>query len=139
MSDPATIDPTQGSVDELQAWYLAKGAREGLVYAQVVQRLIRRLYRDRDYLAKRKTQGQHTTYDYTTEQDVLAIAWAVRALVRFVPGEVQAEPLPERPARVSPRPPRQSKATYRPPARAGWEGVELPPDELLTKKRPKAT
>ena len=39
------------------------------------------MYRKRDYLARRKQQGQRTAYDYAVERDQKALAWAVRALV----------------------------------------------------------
>ena len=81
------IDESAGILDEVQAWFLAKADNEGWVYTSVLRQLVNRLYRDRDYQAKRVKQGRHTAYDYALDRDQKALAWAIPALVLFVPPE----------------------------------------------------
>ncbi len=73
---------------------MAKADNEGWVYTMVLRQLVNRLYRDRDYQAKRVKQGRHTAYDYALDRDQKALAWAIRALVQFVPPEEKARPEP---------------------------------------------
>ena len=106
---------------------------EGWVYTSVLRQLVNRMYRDRDYLEKRRAQGQRTAYDYAVDRDLKALAWAIRELVRHEPTEEKAKPEPPKPPR---KPKRrlsaEEKATYRgvpswngQPKR-GWAGIELP-------------
>src|SRR5258708_23416799 len=82
---PLPIDEESGVIDEVQAWFLALARRDGWVYTSVLRQLVNRLYRDRDYQLKRKTQGRQTAYDYALDRDQKALAWAISALVRHVP------------------------------------------------------
>jgi hypothetical protein len=56
---PTTILPpineADGVLDELQAWFLVRAEAEGWVYTSVLRQLVNRMYRDRDYLEKRRS------------------------------------------------------------------------------------
>jgi hypothetical protein len=141
MPDIPAIAPDLGVIDELQAWYLAKADAEGLVFSRVVQLLIERMYQQRNYLARRKAQGHHTTYDYQVEQDMKALAWAIRALVCYTPDDEKAKPQP-------PKPPRKPSQRGQKPGKNGgpswntqpkreWAGPDLPP--VARARRPPAT
>jgi hypothetical protein len=91
------IDEAAGILDEVQAWFLAKADNEGWVYTAVLRQLVNRLYRDRDYQAKRQKQGRHTAYDYALDRDQKALAWAIRALVQHVPPQERQQPEPPKP------------------------------------------
>ncbi len=131
---PPPIDEPAGVVDEVQAWYLARAERDGWVYTSVLRQLINRMYRERDYLAQRKRDGRRTAYDYAVDRDQVALAWAIRALVRLIPAEEKAKPEPPKPPRTAKRRlSAEEKARYRgvpswngQPKR-GWAGIELPP------------
>jgi len=131
---PPAIDGPAGVVDELQAWYLARAERDGWVYTAVLRQLINRMYRERDYLQQRKRDGRRTAYDYAVDRDQVALAWAIRALVRLMPPDEKAKPEPPRP----PRKPRrrlsaEQKERYRGvpswngQPKKGGAGIELPP------------
>ncbi len=134
---PPAVDEADGVLDELQAWYLGKAEREGWVYTSALRQLVNRMYRDRDYLARRSKQGKRTAYDYAIERDQVALSWAIRMVVRHVPGaeKRKAEP-PKKPRRPSRRLSERERAIYKgkpswngKPMR-GWEGPELPPPDL---------
>jgi hypothetical protein len=76
------IDEADGVLDELQAWFLLRAEAEGWVYTSALRQLVNRMYRDRDYLERRKREGRHTAYDYAVDRDLKALAWAIRAIVR---------------------------------------------------------
>jgi hypothetical protein len=131
---PPSIDERAGVIDELQAWYLARSDRDGWVYTTVLRQLVNRMYRERDYLAKRKRDGRRTAYDYAVDRDQVALAWAIRALVRLVSAEEKAKP--EAPKK--PRGPKQRLSTVERAKHKGrpswngqpkrnWSGIELPP------------
>src|SRR5579875_46389 len=129
------VNEADGVLDEVQAWFLAQADREGWVYTRVLRQLVNKLYRDRDYLEKRKTHGRHTAYDYAVDRDQKALAWAIRALVRYTPPDEKARPEP-------PKPPRKPSRRLTPEQRAfyqgrpswngkpkrDWNGPDLPPD-----------
>ena len=127
------VDETAGVIDELQAWFLARADAEGYVYTSALRQLVNRMYRDRDYLERRKRQGQRTAFDYAVERDQKALAWTVRALVRLTPGEEKARPEPPKPARKpSRRLSAAQKARLTGPSWNGqpkrdWGGPDLPP------------
>ncbi len=54
---PPVVDEADGVLDELQAWYLGKAEREGWVYTSALRQLVNRMYRDRDYLARRPSRA----------------------------------------------------------------------------------
>ncbi len=128
------VNEADGVLDEVQAWFLAQADREGWVYTRVLRQLVNKLYRDRDYLEKRKTHGRHTAYDYAVDRDQKALAWAIRALVRYTPADEKAKPEP-------PKPPRKPSRRLTPEQRAfyqgrpswngkpkrDWNGPDLPP------------
>src|SRR5579863_3796787 len=93
------VDEAAGILDELQAFYLGKADSEGWVYTAVLRQLVNRMYRERDYLAKRVQDGRKTAYDYAVDRDQKALAWAIRALVQHVPAEKKAIPEPPKPPR----------------------------------------
>ncbi len=134
---PPPVDERDGVIDELQGWNLGKAEREGWVYTSVLRQLVNRMYRDRDYLARRSKQGKRTAYDYAVERDQVAVSWAIRAIVRYVPAGEKARPeLPKKARKPSRRLSERERAIYagKPswngkPMR-GWEGPELPPPEL---------
>src|SRR5260221_11891055 len=97
--DWVVVDEADGVLDELQAWYLGKVEREGWVYTSALRQLVNRMYRDRDYLAKRSKQGRQTAYDYAVQRDQVALSWAIRAIVRHVPAGEKRTPEPPKPAR----------------------------------------
>jgi hypothetical protein len=129
------IDEQDGVLDEVQAWYLAQAEAEGMVYTRAVRQLINRMYRDRDYQAKRRTQGKHTAYDWAVERDQKAVAWVIRALVRYVPPGVKAATEPPKPPRTPARrlsPAERAAQRGHGPSWNGqpkrdWAGPTLPP------------
>ena len=130
---PLPIDEEAGVIDEVQAWFLALARRDGWVYTSVLRQLVNRLYRDRDYQVKRKTQGRQTAYDYALDRDQKALAWAICAIVRCVPPEEkeQAEPPkpPRKPShRLSPTEKQRyaGKPSWNTRNKRGWDGPELP-------------
>lgn len=141
---PLEIDPAQGIIDELQGWYLAKAQHEGVVYAKVIRLLVGELYMDRDYLARRMAEGKHTSYDYTVEQRLLAVAWAIRQLVLLVPSELKELPEPPRP----PRPPsvrhprgtvKKNVPSWNGQPKKNWAGPDLPPPGFAPTPKPAQT
>jgi len=134
---PPAVDEADGVLDELQAWYLGKAEREGWVYTSALRQLVNRMYRDRDYLAKRSKQGKRTPYDYAVERDQVALSWAIRAIVRHVPLAEKRKPEPpKKPRRPARRLSERERAVYKgkpswnSKPMSGWEGPELPPPEL---------
>jgi hypothetical protein len=130
---PVPIDEEAGVIDEVQAWFLALAKRDGWVYTSVLRQLVNRLYRDRDYQVKRKTQGRQTAYDYALDRDQKALAWAICALVRCVTPEekVQPEPpkTPAKPARRLSPGEKQRYAghpSWNHKPKRDWDGPELP-------------
>ncbi len=127
------VDEAAGVIDELQAWFLARADADGYVYTSVLRQLMNRMYRDRDYLEKRKRAGQRTAFDYAIERDQKALAWTVRALVRQTPPEEKAKPEPPKPPRKpSRRLTTAQKAKLTGPSWNGqpkrdWDGPDLPP------------
>lgn len=128
------VDEEAGILDELQAWYLGMGARDGVVYTWVLRQLVNKLYRDRDYLEKRQRHERRTSYDWALERDQMALAWAVQQLVLRVPDAVKAMPEPPK----APRKPSKRLPPDAPPTaknggilrrpRPDWIGPELPPE-----------
>lgn len=128
------IDEQDGVLDALQAWFLGQAQRDGWVYSAVLRQLTNRMYRDRDYLERRVRRGQHTAYDYAVDRDQKALAWAIQALVRYVPDAVKALPEPPKPPRKPARrlTPAQRQAYAGKPSwnhqpKRDWDGPELPP------------
>ena len=127
------VDEDAGILDDVQAWYLGMGERDGVVYTWVLRQLVNRMYRDRDYLEKRQRQGRRTSYDWALERDQKALSWAIRELVQAVPDDVKAQPEPAKPPR---KPAKRLPADALPTAKQGgilrrpkpdWLGPELPP------------
>jgi hypothetical protein len=127
------VDEATGVIDELQAWFLARADAEGYVYTLVLRQLVNRMYRDRDYLEKRKRAGQRTAFDYAIERDQKALAWAIRALVHLTPSDEKVSPEPPKPPR---KPSKRLTAAQRSklngPSWNGqpkrdWAGPDLPP------------
>jgi hypothetical protein len=128
------IDETDGVLDELQAWFLARAEAERWVYTSVLRQLVNRMYRDRDYLDRRKREGRHTAYDYAVDRDLKALAWAIRAIVRYTPIEEKARPEPPKPPRKPSRrlsAAERAKTAGRPnwngQPKRDWAGPDLPP------------
>jgi hypothetical protein len=131
---PPPVNEADGVLDELQAWYLGKDEREGWVYTSALRQLVNRVYRDRNYLARRSKQGKRTPYDYAVERDQGALSWAIRAIVRHVPLKEKARPEPPKPPR---KPSRRLSAAERAQTRGrpcwngqpkrDWDGPNLPP------------
>ncbi len=134
---PPAVDEADGVLDELQAWYLGKAEREGWVYTSALRQLVNRMYRDRDYLARRSKQGKRTAYDYAIERDQVALSWAIRMVVRHVPSEEKRKAeLPKKARKPSRRLSERERAIYKgKPSWNGkpmrdWDGPELPPPGL---------
>ena len=130
---PLPVNEADGVLDEVQAWFLAQAERDGWVYTSVLRQLVNKMYRDRDYLEKRKTHGQRTPYDYAVDRDLKAISWAIRAIVRYTPAEEKARPEPPKPARLPSRrltPAQRKQYAGRPSwngkPKRGWDGPDLP-------------
>lgn len=131
------VDEADGVLDELQAWFLTKAEREGWVYTSVLRQLVNSMYRDRDYLERRRSQGHKTAYDYAVERDLKAASWAIRALIRYVPMDEKQRPEPPKPPR---KPSRRLSAVEKERAhgrpswngkpKRDWDGPDLPPPEL---------
>src|SRR5579859_4388588 len=122
------------TIDELQAWYLARTEAEGWVYTSVLRQLMNRMYRDRDYLTRRSWQGKRTAYDYAVERDQKALAWAVRTLVRHTPPAEKAAPEPPKAPRRSSkrltaaeRERTRGRPSWNGQPKRDWDGPELPP------------
>ena len=131
---PLPVNEADGVLDEVQAWFLAQAERDGWVYTKVLRQLVNRMYRDRDYLERRKTQGRRTAYDYAVDRDQKALSWAIRAIVRYVPEDEKALPEPpKKPAkparRLSPAQRKQyaGKPSWNGKPKRDWEGPDLPP------------
>jgi hypothetical protein len=128
------LDEDMGVIDELQAWYLGLADRDHWVYTMVLRQLVGKLYRDRDYLARRQKEEKRTAYDWAVERDMRAIAWAIRELVKWLPDEEKEKPEPPKPARKPSRrlpenaSPGQKRMIHRQAPR-GWHGPEMPPEE----------
>ncbi len=131
-----SINERDGVIDEVQAWYLAKAEADGVVYTSAVRQLVNRLYRDRDYQAKRNAEGKRTAFDWAMERDLKALAWAIRALVCYVPPAEKGRPEPPRPKRTTPRrrltPEERAAQRGKGPSWNGqpkrdWDGPDLPP------------
>jgi hypothetical protein len=134
MSKLYLIDEAARILDEVQAWLLAKADNEGWVYTMVLRQLVNRMYRDRDYQAKRVKQGRHTAYDYALDRDQKALAWAICALVRCVPPEEKQQPEPPKPPRkpshrLSPVEKQRyaGKPSWNARNKRDWKGPDLPP------------
>jgi hypothetical protein len=96
------INEADGVHDELQAWFLARAEAEGWVYTSVLRQLVNCMYRDRDYLEKRRAQGHHTAYDYAVDRDLKALAWAIPSW--YATSRQRRKPNRSRPSRrASPR------------------------------------
>lgn len=95
--------------DELVKYYLSLARASGMVYAIVVKQLIAQIYRDHDYLARRRENGQRSGYDVAKERDLQALAWIIQAGAKYVPEEIRQQPAPPPP----PKP--RKKATKKPP------------------------
>jgi hypothetical protein len=128
------IDEADGVLDELQAWFLVRAEAERWVYTSVLRQLVNRMYRDRDYLDRRKREGRHTAYDYAVDRDLKALAWAIRAIVRYTPAEEKAKPEPPKPPRKPSRrlsAAERAKTAGRPSwngqPKCDWAGPDLPP------------
>jgi hypothetical protein len=128
------VDEAAGVLDELQAFYLAKAEQDGWVYTNVLRQLVNRMYRERDYLERRKAQGQRTAYDYAVDRDQKALAWAIRAIVRYVPADEKAHPEPPKPPRkpsrrltASQRAHYKGRPSWNGQPKRDWDGPDLPP------------
>jgi hypothetical protein len=128
------IDEADGVLDELQAWFLARAEAERWVYTSVRRQLVNRMYRDRDYLDRRKREGRHTAYDYAVDRDLKDLAWAIRAIVRYTPAEEKARQEPPKPPRKPSRrlsAAERAKTAGRPSwngqPKRDWAGPDLPP------------
>ena len=128
------VDEVDGVLDELQAWFLARAEAERWVYTSVLRQLVNRMYRDRDYLDRRKREGRHTAYDYAVDRDLKALAWAIRAIVRYTPAEEKSKSEPPKPPRKPSRrltAAERAKTAGRPSwngqPKRDWSGPELPP------------
>jgi hypothetical protein len=128
------VDEAAGVLDELQAFYLGRADGEGWVYTSVLRQLVNRMYRERDYLAKRVLDGRKTAYDYAVDRDQKALARAIRALVQHVPAEEKAVPEPPKPPRKPSRrlsPEERAKTKGQPSwngqPKRDWAGPDLPP------------
>src|SRR5260221_3948426 len=128
------INEADGGFDELQAWFLGRAEAEGWVYTSVLRQLVTRMYRDGDYLERRRAQGQKTAYDYAVDRDLKALSWAIRELVRHEPAEEKQKPEPpKKPRKPSRRlsAAERAKTAGRPSwngqPKRDWDGPDLPP------------
>jgi hypothetical protein len=104
------------------------------VYTSVLRQLVNRMYRDRDYLDRRKREGRHTAYDYAVDRDLKALAWAIRAIVRYTPADMKAMPEPPKPPRkpsrrlsASERAKTAGRPSWNGQPKQDWAGPDLPP------------
>jgi hypothetical protein len=95
--------------DELLNYYLSRSRASGMVYALAIKQLINRMYRDHDYVRRRKLQGKRTAYDYAVERDSQALAWLIAAGALYVPEPVKRHPIPPRPPKPTRRTPKSNK------------------------------
>jgi hypothetical protein len=103
---------------------------ERWVYTSVLRQLVNRMYRDRDYLDRRKREGRHTAYDYAVDRDLKALAWAIRAIVRYTPAEEKARPEPPKPPRrlsAAERAKTAGRPSWNGQPKRDWAGPDLPP------------
>src|SRR5262249_27438712 len=132
---PPDIDEANGVLDELQAFYLAKAEGEGWVYTSVLRQLVNRLYRERDYLAKRSAEGRRTAYDYAADRARKALAGASRAPVRHGPAGEEEPPEPRKPPRKpsrrlsgEERARTKGRPSWNGQPKRDWSGPDLPPE-----------
>ena len=99
----------------------------------MLRQLVNCMYRDWDCQEKRTLQGRHTAYDYVLNRVQKALAWAIRALVHYVPAREKEHPEPAKKPRLPARrlSPAQRKALGGRPSwnytpKRGWDGPDLP-------------
>ena len=64
-----------------QVWQLiADAAHSPLSPEQTIEQLLLSLRRQLQYLSYRERRGRHTAYDEVAQQDMEALAWAIRLL-----------------------------------------------------------
>jgi len=89
--------------DALVKYYLSLSRASGYVYASAVKQLISQMYRDHDYLLRRKEEKKRTGYDTAKERDLQALAWLIHAAAQYVPEEIRRmlpPPPPPKPRRT---------------------------------------
>jgi hypothetical protein len=128
------VDEADGVLDELQAWFLVRAEADGWVYTSVLRQLVNLMYRDRDYLARRKRDGRQTAYDFAVDRDLKALAWAIRAIVRYTPSDEKERPEPPKPARkpsrrlsAAERAQTKGRPSWNGQPKRDWAGPDLPP------------
>ncbi len=95
------VDPLfhLGVPDELLKHYLSQSRAAGMVYALVVKQIIGRIYRDHDYIKRKEIEGKPLGYADVLRTDMQAFAWALKAMMLYVPEEVRQHPIPPQPPR----------------------------------------
>jgi hypothetical protein len=83
--------------DELVKFYLSMSRASGFVYATVIKQLISQLYRDHDYLIRRRDEMKVTGYDEAKRRDLQALAWLIHAAAQYLPEELRRVPPPAPP------------------------------------------
>src|SRR5262245_57987005 len=125
------VDEVDGVLEELQAWFLVRAEADGWVYTNVLRQLVNLMCRDRDYLERRKRDGRQTAYDYAVDRDLKALAWAIRAIVRYTPAEEKARLEPPRKLSQRLSAAERVKTPGRPSwngqPKRDWAGPDLPP------------
>jgi len=92
--------------DKVLNFYLSLARAAGMVYAVVVTQLINMMYRDQDYLERRRLEHRRTAYDLAKERDLQALAWLIHAAALYIPEEIRRIPplpLPPKPRRKTPK------------------------------------
>jgi len=98
--------------DALVKYYLSLSRASGMVYATAVKQLISQMYRDHDYLIRRKEEKRQTAYDTAKSRDLQALAWLIHAAAQYLPEEVRRVVPPPPPPK--PRRTRSSKKQPKP-------------------------
>ncbi len=96
--------------DELVKYYLSLSRASGVVYALSIKRLINRMYRDHDYMLRRKQEGRASGYDQALMEDQKALAWLIHAAALYIPEDIRRTPIPPRPPRPRRTLPKSNKA-----------------------------
>ena len=100
----------------------------------MLRQLVNRMCRDRRYLDRRKREGRHTAYDYTVDRGLKALAWAIRAIVRYTPADEKARPEPPKSPRklsrrlsAAERAKTAGRASWIGRPKRDWASPDLPP------------
>jgi hypothetical protein len=95
--------------DALVKYYLSLSRAAGFVYASAIKQLISQMYRDHDYLLRRKEDKRQTGYDDAKLRDLQALAWLIHAAAVYIPEDIRRTPIPAPPPKPKRKAPPKKK------------------------------